>query len=94
MTKAVYPAVIREDDGWFWAEFPDLPGCFGQGGTLVECAKSASDVLVTHLSAMEYDGVELPEPTTPKVDDGMMVAWFYADTSELEEVWESWDNDQ
>ena len=84
MTKRMYAAVIRDDgEGGFWAEFCDLPGCFGYGDTLVECAESASDALETHLAAMEEDGIGLPDAIEPSDADGT-VAWFYADTSTVD----------
>lgn len=84
MAKLMYAAVIRDDgDGGFWAEFPDLPGCFGYGDTKMECVTSASDALETHLAAMEADGIDIPDATDPADADGD-VAWFYADTSTVE----------
>lgn len=66
MTKAMYPALMRDGgEGGLWAEFRDLPGCFGYGATAIECVRSASDALETHLAAMEADGVALPPRPTP-----------------------------
>ncbi len=84
MTKTMYAAVMRDDgEGGLWAEFPDLPGCYGYGDTAMECVRSASDALETHLAAMEEDGISLPEATDPDVEDGK-VAWFYADTATVD----------
>ena len=53
MGKYIYGAVIREsDEGGFWAEVPDLPGCFGQGDTLMEAVESISNGMETHLAAV------------------------------------------
>ena len=35
MTK-VYPAIIHEENGSYWVEFPDLEGCSTYGETLEE----------------------------------------------------------
>ena len=32
----IYPAIFHEEDGTFWAEFPDLEGCQTCGATLEE----------------------------------------------------------
>jgi len=80
----MYAAIVRDggEDG-FWAEFPDLPGCYGYGDTLMECVESASDALETHLAAMKEGGKALPSATDPNESDGK-VAWFYADTSSVD----------
>lgn len=81
MAKMMYCAVVRPDgEGGYWAEFPDLPGCFGQGQTVIECVGSASDGLETHLAAMEADGLAIPAATEVGACDGTTV-WVYADTS-------------
>jgi small ligand-binding sensory domain FIST len=43
--KKLYPAVFRKDeDGSFWVEFPDLPGCLTDGATLDLAMKNAEGV--------------------------------------------------
>lgn len=84
MAKTLYAAVVRDDgEGGFWAEFPDLPGCYGHADTFLGCVSSASDGLETHLAAMEADGRPLPEATDPDAADGRVV-WLYADTSTVD----------
>ena len=66
MTKTMYPTPMRDGgEGGLWAEFRDLPGCFGYGATAIECARSASDALETQLAAMVADGVAPPPRPTP-----------------------------
>ena len=44
--KYEYPVVIRKDDnGTYWAEFPDLNGCFSQGSSYEETVKNAKEAL-------------------------------------------------
>ena len=52
MSKQYYPAVfhISEDVGGYWAEFPDLPGCFSQGDTLEETLENSKEALGLYLN--------------------------------------------
>ena len=44
-----YPAVFHKEEGGYWAEFPDLPGCYTQGDT-IECTyQSATEALGLYL---------------------------------------------
>ncbi len=54
MTK-VYPAIIHNEDGGFWLEFPDLPGCFTDGDTLENLMDNAEEALGVFLAVkMDY----------------------------------------
>ncbi len=80
MGKYIYGAVVREsDEGGFWAEVPDLPGCFGQGGTLMEAVESVSDGVETHLAALAEYGMPVPKASVVTSDDGHVV-YVYANT--------------
>ncbi len=82
MTKHIYGAALRksEDGGW-WAEVPDLPGCFGQGETFMDAVESISNGLETHLTAMADYGMPVPEATPVATDDGEVV-YVCADVDE------------
>lgn len=80
MGKHIYGAVVRKsDEGGFWAEVPDLPGCFGQGDTLIEAVESISDGVETHLAALAEYGMPIPESSIVSADDGQVV-YVYANT--------------
>ena len=74
MTKRIYGAVVRRstDDG-FWAEVPDLPGCFGQGATFMEAVESVRDGIETHLAALAENQLDIPEATEVDAADGKVV---------------------
>ena len=59
----VYPAVFHKDDGSFWVEFPDLPGCQTYGDTLEHTMELAEEALGLYLSDKLENGVNLPEAT-------------------------------
>ncbi|MCI9261114.1 type II toxin-antitoxin system HicB family antitoxin [uncultured Adlercreutzia sp.] len=82
MAKYVYGALVRqEQEGGWWAEIPDLPGCFGQGATFMEAIESISDSLETHLASLADYGLPIPEATSLKSDDARVV-YLYANTDE------------
>ena len=60
MTK-VYPAIIHEENGSYWVEFPDLEGCSTYGETLEETLDLASEALGLYLVSLSEDGIPLPE---------------------------------
>ena len=61
--KQVYPAIIHEEDGSFWVEFPDLVGCLKEGSSLAETLENAEEVLGLFLVTLEEEGKELPVPS-------------------------------
>ena len=80
MAKYVYGAVLREsEDGGWWAEVPDLPGCFGQGDTFMEAVESISDGVETHLAALAEYGMPVPAAGPVVAGDGEVV-YVYANT--------------
>lgn len=83
--KRVYGAVIRQDeeDGGYWAEVPDLPGCFGQGDDFIDCVRSVSNGVETHIAAMIDMGMDIPKPTRVESDDGSVI-YVYADSDTVD----------
>lgn len=83
MGKHIYGTIIRESkDGGFWAEVPDLPGCFGQGSTAIEAIESVAGGLETHLSALAECGMSIPEATAIESTDGQVI-YVYANTDDF-----------
>lgn len=83
--KYIFGAVVRpdEEDGGFWVEVPDLPGCYGQGETFMDAVRSISDGVETHVAAILEDGGQVPSPTQVRADDGEVV-YVYADPGTVE----------
>ena len=49
-TKTRFKAVVHtESEGGYWAEVPDLPGCFTQGDTLDEVYHNLTEAIACHL---------------------------------------------
>lgn len=52
MLTFTYPAVLHPDeDGAWWAEVPDLPGCLSCGDTFEECRTMIADAMAGWLYA-------------------------------------------
>ena len=82
--KRVYGAIVRKsDEGGYWAEVPDLPGCFGQGENFADCVASVSDGVETHVAALLELGMDVPDPSRVQADDGEVV-YVYANTDTVE----------
>jgi predicted RNase H-like HicB family nuclease len=62
--KKLYPAVFRKDeDGSFWVEFPDLPGCLTDGATLDLAMKNAEEVLGVFIATRMEDELTIAAPS-------------------------------
>ena len=61
--KLAYPAIIHQEDGQYWVEFPDVPGCFSDGETLIEALDNAVDALGGTLCALHDAGQDFPAPS-------------------------------
>ncbi len=77
--RYVYGAIIRpSDEGGYWAEVPDLDGCYGQGDDYMDCIRSVADGIETHLAALAEYGMPIP-PAGPVVSDDGEVVYVTAD---------------
>lgn len=59
----VYPAVFHKDDGAYWVEFPDLPGCQTYGASLTETMSFAQEALSGYLLTLLEEGREIASPS-------------------------------
>lgn len=51
MKDLIYPAVFhKNEDGGYWVEFPDLPGCLTEGNSIEEALNMAGDALFVWFS--------------------------------------------
>ena len=46
----VYPAVFHLEDGTYWVEFPDIPGCFSDGATLEDALTNAQEAMARNIN--------------------------------------------
>jgi len=52
-----YAVILHEDteDGGYWIECPELPGCVSQGDTVEETLDMIKDAVEVHLEILEED---------------------------------------
>ena len=66
--KYIYPCVVYEEDGIYYADFRDFNGCFTDGESLEELIINAKDVLEGTLFTLLKNNLEIPEPTMKKIE--------------------------
>ena len=54
--------VLHPDEDGFWvAEVPSLPGCISQGKTRQEALEQIRDAIEAYIGALKNDGLPVPE---------------------------------
>lgn len=56
----------RDEDGWYVATCPALPGCISQGKTEKESTRNMKEAIRLHMSALAEDGIPLQSQTKKK----------------------------
>jgi len=81
MTFTVLVYEAEEDEGGYWAEVPELPGCVSQGESLDELRANITEAILMCLEAHEQDeGVHAPrklftwDMPIDRIDGGMVPA--------------------
>ena len=65
MKNIIYPAVFHKaEEGGYWVEFPDLPGCVTEADTLEEAVVMAGDALFVW-----FDDEQQEQPAPSAVSD-------------------------
>jgi predicted RNase H-like HicB family nuclease len=49
----------KDEDGWFVATCPSLPGCISQGKTEKQAVKNMREAIHLHLRSLSEDGIPL-----------------------------------
>lgn len=63
-TKYNFSVIVEKDeDGFFVADCPDLPGCHTQGKTPEEAISRIRDAIKLHLKILKEEGEEIPKVT-------------------------------
>lgn len=61
--KIMYPALFHEENGEYWVEFPDLPGCQSFGSSKEEIYCNAEEALEAFSLAILEEKNPLPKPS-------------------------------
>lgn len=56
--------VYVDDDGWWVATCPSLPGCNTQGATRAEAIANMHEAMSLYIEVIEESGREVPEDRT------------------------------
>ena len=76
----IYPAIIHNEEGSYWVEFPDLEGCNTMGDTLEETMANAQEALGLYLATLEETGQLLPHPSDiASIDTDEVTSYIYTD---------------
>ena len=51
----------RDEDGYWVAECPSLPGCATQGGTKAEALENIREAIEGYIEVLKEDGKEIPD---------------------------------
>lgn len=71
MRTFAYPAVLTiEKKGYFTVQFPDLPEAITSGRNLADALAQASDCLEEAIAGRISDGLDIPEPSAPRLKRG------------------------
>ncbi len=67
--KTAYPAIVHEEADSFWVEFPDLEGCFSEGGTMADAISNAADALGGFICSLMDRDIDVPAASDIKEID-------------------------
>ena len=54
----------KDEDGWYVATCPALPGCISQGKTKEEATANIKEAIILHLSSLAEEGIPIVEEKT------------------------------
>lgn len=93
MAKYVYAAVFTpENDGGYSVRFPDVSGCYAEGGSLADAIKQSEDALCLMLYDIEERGEAIPVPTdihSIQADKNELVSLVTCDTLEYRRFYDN-----
>ncbi|MBA3046432.1 MAG: type II toxin-antitoxin system HicB family antitoxin [Candidatus Thermoplasmatota archaeon] len=58
--------IEKDEDGYYVATVPSLPGCISQGKTEAQARKNIKEAIELHMSALVEEGVPLIEKANVK----------------------------
>jgi predicted RNase H-like HicB family nuclease len=53
--------IQRDDDGTYWAEVQELPGCFASGASVPELLEALREAVSLYLAEPDSDPLPVPE---------------------------------
>jgi len=76
--KYIYPCVVYEQDGIYYANFKDFDACFTDGENIEEVIINAKDVLEGTIFSLLKNNLDIPEPTLtkPNLENNELEIWI------------------
>ena len=68
-----FSAIFHKEDGSYWVEFPDLPGCHTYGDSIEETTANAYEALSGYLAALSEQNADNTEADEGMTDKQMTV---------------------
>lgn len=68
-----YPYTVVPDDGSFFVQYPDLPGCMTQVEAAADIPAMAQEIKELWLETALEEGFDIPEPVTPEYSGKFVV---------------------
>jgi len=59
--------IEKDEDGYYVATVPSLPGCISQGNTEEEARENVKEAIELHLSALAEEGIPIIENSNVKL---------------------------
>lgn len=63
MAQKRHVLLHRDEEGWWIADCPSLPGCVTQGKTKASAITNIKDAIQGYIAALEADGLPVPPET-------------------------------
>lgn len=61
MAQKRHVLLHRDEDGWWVARCPSLPGCISQGRTRALALANIREAIEAYIEALEQDGLPVPD---------------------------------
>lgn len=82
--KMIYPAIFHSEDGAYWVDFPDLPGCQSYGNSIADTIENAREALEVYAISFIENNKKLPPATDISkitIEDGTFASLIDIDLS-------------
>ena len=79
--KRDYTVLVRQQDGGFFSEIAELPGCWAEGDTAQEARDTLKEAMRLWVKTQLDDGQPIPPPRNPVHVNMVASPWLTFDTT-------------
>ncbi len=69
MTEREYRVLVHEEDGSYWAEVAELPGCFASGRDLDELREAVVEAITLYLATDDVPAADSRPAPRGRIDE-------------------------